>query len=140
MPRLLSILGPKAIPALSVPRVGPKLKKVSGSLPAKPIFHMPPLPAELPPQCQVRPRLPVTSGWPLLSQEANQDQFTELLASGLLKGSAGHWGIDPPRLTCAPSERLCGSALLFTLLPSKLPLSPHLQGLLLSCLKDFTAN
>ena len=128
MPCLLSILGPKAIPALSVLRVGPKLKK---SLT---------LSAELPPLgTQGRPRFPVTSGWPLLSQEANQDQFTELLASGRLVDWRGQLGDRPTWPHLCTIRTPARHALLFTLLPSKLPLFSPLKGLL-SCLKDFTAN
>ena len=115
----------------------------SKTLPAKPIFHMPSSPGELPSLgTQVRPRFPVTSGWALFSQ-ANQDQFAKLLASGLL----GHWRGQPgSALGDRPTwTHLCTirtparHAMLFTPLPSKLPLSSPLTGLL-NCLKDFTAN
>lgn len=94
-------------------------------LPAKPIFHMPSSPGELPsPGTQVRPRFPVTSGWALFSQ-ANQDQFAKLLASGLL-GDLG--GTDPPGLTCAPSERLQGTPCSSHRSLQSYHFPPHLQG------------
>lgn len=112
-------------------------------LPAKPIFHMPSSPGELPSLgTQVRPRFPVTCGWALFSQ-ANQDQFAKLLASGLLgdwRGQPGSALGDRPTWTHLRTIRTpARHAMLFTPLPSKLPLSSPLTGLL-NCLKDFTAN
>lgn len=129
MPCLLSILGPKAIPALSVLRVGPKLKKSLTLSQQNPFSTCPPRPlSSLPWGHKGGPGFlsPLAGLCSLKRQTKTNSQSCWPLAASWTGGDS--WGTDPPGLTCAPSERLQGMPCSSHCSLQSYHFSPHLKG------------